>query len=116
MPAAAGNSPGQPGHHGLLAAGATGDEGNAVTSHAPRYVIGKLAPIREDWRNRDFRKSHRSRGLYLTAASYAAGATRKLFETAIGLILPFGARSLWAISQGCPRLRSDRDRQRSTTG
>src|SRR5258708_31466036 len=65
------------------------------------------------------RKSHRSRGLYLTAASYAAGATRKLFATAIGLILPFGARSLWAISegcQGCPRLHSDRDRQKSTTG
>src|SRR6266511_2955364 len=97
-------------NEGVRQSAATGDEGNAVTSHAPRYVIGKLAPIREDWRNRDFHKSHRSRGLYLTAASYAAGATRRLFETAIGLILPFGARSLWAISEGCPRLRSDRDR------
>jgi hypothetical protein len=33
-----------------------------------------------------------------------------------GLVLAFEARSPWAISEGCPGLRSDRDRQRSTTG
>jgi hypothetical protein len=33
-----------------------------------------------------------------------------------GVILPFVARSLWAISEGCPRLRLERDRQRSTKG
>src|SRR5262249_59040014 len=33
-----------------------------------------------------------------------------------GLILPFAARPPWAVSEGCPRLRLDRDRQRSTKG
>jgi hypothetical protein len=44
---------------------------------------------------------------------------RRDFITLVGdqrTYLAFEARSPWAISEGCPGLRSDRDRQRSTTG